>query len=70
MAIAHVTDRPGHDMRYAMSSALVQQLFGWNPLTDFRAGLETTVRWYLDNADWVRRIKAKGYGGERLGRAS
>jgi dTDP-glucose 4,6-dehydratase len=69
-AITHVTDRPGHDMRYAMSSALVQRLFGWKPQTGFQTGLETTVQWYLDNADWVRRLKAKGYAGDRIGKGS
>ena len=69
-AIAHVTDRPGHDMRYAMSSALVGRLFGWKPLTDFESGLELTVRWYLDNASWVQRLKARGYAGQRLGKGS
>jgi dTDP-glucose 4,6-dehydratase len=69
-AIAYVADRPGHDMRYAMSSAEVERLFGWKPMTDFHNGLEMTVRWYLDNADWVRRLKARGYAGERLGRGT
>jgi dTDP-glucose 4,6-dehydratase len=69
-AIQYVTDRPGHDMRYAMSSALVERLFGWKPLTDFQNGLETTVRWYLDNQSWVQRVKARGYAGKRLGKGS
>jgi dTDP-glucose 4,6-dehydratase len=67
-AIAYVADRPGHDTRYAMSSALVERVFGWKPWMDFQSGLEKTVRWYLDNEDWVQRVKAKGYSGGRLGR--
>jgi dTDP-glucose 4,6-dehydratase len=57
-------------MRYAMSSALVERLFGWKPSTDFQSGLEMTVRWYLGNANWVQRLKAKGYAGQRLGKGS
>lgn len=66
-AIRYVDDRPGHDMRYAMSSAAVEELFGWRPAVDFAGGLERTIRWYLDNLDWVERIRQKGYASERIG---
>jgi dTDP-glucose 4,6-dehydratase len=69
-AIQYVTDRPGHDLRYAMSHALVEKLLGWKPQTGFERGLETTVRWYLDNEAWISHIKARGYAVERLGKAS
>jgi dTDP-glucose 4,6-dehydratase len=68
--IAYVADRPGHDARYAMSSELVGRLFGWKPLTDFQTGLAATTKWYLENEGWMRRMKAKGYAGERLGTGS
>jgi dTDP-glucose 4,6-dehydratase len=69
-AIQYVTDRPGHDLRYAMSHALVENLLGWKPQTGFERGLETTVRWYLENEAWIKHIKSRGYAGERLGKAS
>jgi dTDP-glucose 4,6-dehydratase len=69
-AIQYVTDRPGHDLRYAMSHALVENLLGWKPQTGFERGLEATVRWYLENEAWISHIKARGYAGERLGKAS
>jgi len=69
-AIKYVTDRPGHDLRYAMSYAEVEGLFGWKPATGFEQGLAATVKWYLDNEAWISHIKARGYAGERLGKAS
>lgn len=56
-----VTDRPGHDRRYALSSAKLQQETGWAPLVSFEEGLPLTVRWYQDNAGWVRRVKSGEY---------
>ncbi len=55
----HVTDRPGHDLRYAIDSTLLRTELGWAPrFTDFRAGLEATVAWYRGNEDWWRPAKA------------
>lgn len=65
--IAYVEDRPGHDMRYAMSNAYVGKRFGWTPATSFTEGLRATVTWYLDNRDWTKRIAAKGYDLKRIG---
>lgn len=67
-AIRLVEDRPGHDMRYAMSNALVGELFGWRPKVPFADGLEATVRWYLDNPDWMARVLKKGYVNQRIGK--
>ncbi|MGE3906874.1 MAG: dTDP-glucose 4,6-dehydratase [Reyranellaceae bacterium] len=51
-AIEFVVDRPGHDFRYAIDSSKLQRELGWRPRTDFDSGLETTIRWYLDNEAW------------------
>ena len=51
-AIDFVTDRPGHDFRYAIDSTKLQRELGWRPRMDFNTGLEATVRWYLDNEAW------------------
>ena len=67
--ITFVTDRPGHDHRYAIDCAKIERDLGWRPQTSFEAGLEHTVRWYLENRDWWRRIHSGAYRGERLGLA-
>ena len=55
----HVTDRPGHDMRYAIDSSKLRTELGWEPVyTDFRSGLEATVEWYKANESWWRPAKA------------
>ncbi|MCR6649640.1 MAG: dTDP-glucose 4,6-dehydratase [Cellulomonas sp.] len=56
----HVTDRAGHDLRYAIDSTLLRAELGWAPrFTDFRSGLEATVDWYRGNEDWWRPAKAR-----------
>jgi dTDP-glucose 4,6-dehydratase len=59
--IRHVTDRPGHDRRYAIKPARVMNELGWRPLETFDSGLEKTVRWYLDNPQWVARVQSGAY---------
>ena len=58
--IRHVDDRPGHDRRYSIASDRVRSL-GWEPTVSFEEGLATTVRWYGENADWWRPLKAGEY---------
>ncbi|MAX18109.1 MAG: dTDP-glucose 4,6-dehydratase [Nitrospina sp.] len=65
--IHHVTDRPGHDHRYAIDASKIQNQLGWQPQESFETGLRKTVRWYLDNQDWTNRVMSGAYRGERLG---
>jgi dTDP-glucose 4,6-dehydratase len=58
--ITFVKDRPGHDRRYAMDIAKIQRELGWTPAHTFEGGLRETVRWYLDNQEWVRRVTRAG----------
>lgn len=59
--ITYVTDRKGHDMRYAIDSRKLQSELGWEPSLQFEEGIEKTVRWYLDNQDWVDNITNGDY---------
>jgi dTDP-glucose 4,6-dehydratase len=64
--IVHVDDRPGHDVRYALDTTKIRRL-GWSPRVDLGAGLESTVRWYLENPAWVAAATAKFDRTQRLG---
>ncbi len=59
--ITFVTDRPGHDMRYAIDSRKLQSELGWEPSLQFEEGIEKTIRWYLDNREWVDNITSGAY---------
>jgi len=59
--IRYVTDRPGHDRRYALDTSKVRQELGWRPRIDFPSGLQQTVDWYLQHADWVARVTSGEY---------
>ncbi len=59
--IRFVTDRPGHDRRYAMDSSKLSRELGWSPRESFETGLERTVRWYLEHMDWVRGVRSGDY---------
>lgn len=65
--IQYVRDRPGHDRRYAIDATKIQSELGWEPQQDFASGLERTVRWYLENTEWVERVQSGKYRRERLG---
>ncbi|RJF89459.1 dTDP-glucose 4,6-dehydratase [Oleomonas cavernae] len=67
--IGFVTDRPGHDQRYAIDAAKIRRELGWEPRESFETGMAATVAWYLENEPWWRAIEASRYGGERLGLA-
>jgi dTDP-glucose 4,6-dehydratase len=62
-----VTDRPGHDRRYAIDAGKIERELGWLPSRAFEQGLAETVRWYLNHRDWVSAVEAKGYQRQRLG---
>ncbi len=71
--IRFVSDRPGHDLRYAIDCGKIEAELGWQPKESFASGLEKTVHWYLDHPEWVRRVRsgeylswiAAHYGGNR-----
>jgi dTDP-glucose 4,6-dehydratase len=65
--ISFVTDRPGHDLRYAIDATKLERKLGWRAHETFESGIEKTVRWYLDNEWWWRPLRDKVYAGERLG---
>src|SRR5579871_3459813 len=65
--ISFVTDRPGHDLRYAIDPARIGDELGWRPHETFETGLRKTVQWYLANRPWWQRIRDNVYAGERLG---
>ena len=59
--ISYVSDRPGHDARYAIDSSKLQRELGWEPSLQFEEGIEKTVRWYLDNQDWMDNVTSGDY---------
>ncbi len=65
--ITYVKDRPGHDRRYAIDSSKIRNELGWQPKQDFESGLLLTVRWYLENPEWVERVTSGKYRRQRLG---
>jgi len=60
-SIQYVKDRPGHDLRYAIDASRLERELGWTPRHDFDSGLEATVRWYLDNGEWVHAVRDGSY---------
>jgi dTDP-glucose 4,6-dehydratase len=67
--ITFVTDRPGHDLRYAIDAGKIERELGWKPAETFTTGLRKTVLWYLENRAWCQRVRDGSYRGERLGLA-
>ena len=65
--ITYVTDRPGHDLRYAIDASKIESELGWTPDETFETGLRNTVKWYLTNDSWWRAVRDGTYRGDRLG---
>lgn len=65
--IKHVTDRPGHDFRYAIDASKIERELNWSPGMTIEQGLRATITWYLDNEWWWLNIQQRGFTGERLG---
>ncbi|WP_110665679.1 dTDP-glucose 4,6-dehydratase [Salinicola halophilus] len=68
--ITFVTDRPGHDLRYAIDAGKIERELGWTPRETFDSGMRRTVQWFLDNEQWWRRVQSGKYQGERLGESA
>ncbi|MEZ9465013.1 dTDP-glucose 4,6-dehydratase [Vibrio splendidus] len=65
--INYVTDRAGHDLRYAIDASKIERELGWRPEETFETGLRKTVQWYLDNTEWCQNVQNGSYQRERLG---
>tara|TARA_B110000967_G_C18874523_1_gene557508 strand:+ start:905 stop:1975 length:1071 start_codon:yes stop_codon:yes gene_type:complete len=65
--ISYVTDRPGHDLRYAIDASKIQNELGWVPKETFESGIFKTIKWYLSNEKWWSAVQDGSYRGERLG---
>ena len=59
--IRHVTDRPGHDRRYAIDAGKIRAELGWRPSLSFEQGMHKTIDWYLQNTDWLRNVASGDY---------
>ncbi|MGF1873669.1 dTDP-glucose 4,6-dehydratase [Photobacterium indicum] len=68
--ITYVTDRPGHDVRYAIDASKIERELGWKPAETFESGIRKTVEWYLNNKEWWSRVLDGSYSFERLGTSS
>lgn len=65
--ISFVTDRPGHDFRYAIDASKIKKELGWTPEETFESGMKKTIQWYLENIDWCQAVTKNNYDLERLG---
>ena len=65
--ITYVTDRPGHDFRYAIDASKIRNKLNWQPKESFATGIEKTIQWYLENEPWWKAIQDNSYQQERLG---
>jgi dTDP-glucose 4,6-dehydratase len=68
--ISSVSDRPGHDRRYAIDPSKIERELGWRATEAFETGIKKTVRWYLTHPEWWRSILDRGYEAKRIGLAA
>jgi dTDP-glucose 4,6-dehydratase len=68
--ITFVNDRPGHDVRYAIDASKIERELGWVPAESFDTGIRKTVKWYLNNEHWWKRVMSGEYKLERIGEES
>ncbi len=66
--VTFVTDRPGHDFRYAIDASKIKNELGWQPAETFETGIRKTIEWYLDNIGWCESVTSNNYNLERLGK--
>ena len=59
--ITYITDRPGHDRRYAIDATRISKELGWRPSVTFEEGLSQTIDWYLENAEWLKHVTSGEY---------
>jgi dTDP-glucose 4,6-dehydratase len=59
--VTYVKDRPGHDRRYAMDARKIERELGWRPKETFETGIRKTVRWYMDNTEWIEGVTTGSY---------
>jgi dTDP-glucose 4,6-dehydratase len=64
--ISFVTDRPGHDYRYAIDASKLKNELGWKPSVSFEEGLSKTIDWYMDNPIWLENIRSKAYQNYKI----
>ena len=65
--IKFVEDRPGHDFRYAVNTDKIKSHTGWSPQYSFPEAIENTIKWYIDNESWWRKIQSNNYRQQRMG---
>lgn len=65
--ITYVRDRPGHDIRYSVDVSFIENKLKWKPKTTFEQGLEKTIRWYLNNENWIKNLQKKNFALNRIG---
>jgi dTDP-glucose 4,6-dehydratase len=67
LKVTYVTDRPGHDVRYAIDADKINKELGWYPQETFDSGIKKTIEWYLANLEWCKHVQDGSYQRERLG---
>ncbi len=64
--ITFVEDRPGHDLRYAIDASKIKNDLGWSPAETFESGIYKTIRWYIENQDWLDKLQLKNQSFKKI----